>query len=114
MHTMDYPHHTPEISKYKHLSAHERGIIKYLTDSGLSPYAIGKKIGRAANTIRNELRRGTVKQIRVNKMIELYLPDAGQTIYERNRLNSRRKFKLLECSDFIEYVDASIRSSRVK
>ncbi len=109
---MDYPYHTPESRKNKHLNAHERGVIKYLSDSGHSPYAIGKILGRSSNTIRNELRRGTVKQIRATKKVEIYLPDAGQAIYERNRLNCRKRFKLLECSTFIETVDKGILNTK--
>jgi IS30 family transposase len=61
---MDCLHHTPISLKHKHLNAHERGVIAYLSNSRLSPYVIAKELGRLPNTIRNELRRGTVMQIK--------------------------------------------------
>jgi IS30 family transposase len=105
---MDYPHHTPDSRKNKHLNAYERGQIELLYNQGLSPYAIGKVLGRAANTIRNELRRGTRLQIRARKKMTVYLPDAGQMTYERNRMNCRRTSKFLTCNAFIQYVEDRI------
>lgn len=64
--TMDYSHHTPESRKNKHLSDYERGQVKLLVDEGYSPYYIAKKLKRATNTIRNEIKRGTVPQIKTN------------------------------------------------
>jgi IS30 family transposase len=107
-HTMDCLNHTPKSRKHKHLNEYERGVIEYLSNSGLTPYAIAKELGRLPNTIRNELQRGTVMQIKAKKRINVYLPDAGQIVYERNRLNCKRKFKLLACSEFIEAVDQYI------
>ena len=106
---MDYPHHTPESRKNKHLSVYERGQIELLHNQGLSPYAIGKLLSRASNTIRNELKRGTMTQIRAGKNVTVYLPDAGQMTYERNRMNCRRISKFMFCHPFIEYVEDRIR-----
>jgi len=101
---MDYLNDTPKSLKNKHLNAFERGQIKLLHSEGLSAYAIGKRLGRASNTIRNELKRGTVSQIKANKTVDIYFPDVGQRVYEENRKNCGPKFKLLECEEFIEYV----------
>lgn len=101
---MDYLNDTPFSRKNKHLSAYERGQIKLLHDEGLTPYAIGKRLNRASNTIRNELKRGTVPQIKADKTVMIYYPDTGQTVYESNRKNCGAKFKLLECGEFIEHV----------
>lgn len=101
---MDYLNDTPSSRKNKHLNAYERGQIKLLHDDGLTPYAIGKRLNRASNTIRNELKRGTVPQIKANKTIMIYYPDTGQTVYANNRKNCGTKFKLLECEAFIDYV----------
>ena len=57
---MDYLNDTSLSRKKKHLSAFERGQIQLLNLEGLSPYAIGNRLDRASNTIRNEPRRGTV------------------------------------------------------
>jgi len=64
---MEYPHDTPLTRKNKHLSPYERGQIKLLYDQGRTAYAIAKIPGRAQNTIRNELARGTVEQIKDKK-----------------------------------------------
>lgn len=95
---------TPLSRKNKHLNVYERGQIALLHAEGLSPYAIAKRLGRASNTIRNELKRGTVTQIKANKYIMVYFPDTGQLVYEANRKNSGTKFKLLECEAFINHV----------
>ncbi len=91
--------------KNKHLNVFERGQIQLLNAEGLTPYAIGKKLGRASNTIRNELKRGTVVQKKSNKIVSIYYPDTGQVIYEKNRTNCGPKFKFLSCSAFISFVE---------
>ena len=109
---MDYSHHTPESQKNKHLNDYERGQISLLTDEGRTPYYIGKRLGRSSNTIRNELKRGTVPQIRSGKKVMVYLPDAGKSIYERNRLNSRKPFKFSSCTNFINHVEEKLKTDK--
>lgn len=109
---MDYPHHTPESRKNKHLNDIERGQIKLLIDENRTPYYIAKKLKRSANTIRNELQRGTVAQIVKGNTIMIYLPDAGKAIYEKNRLNSRKPYKYMECSVFIQHVDEKLKTNQ--
>lgn len=102
---MEYINDTPIIRKNKHLSQFERGKIQLLLAEGLSPYAISKKLGRASNTIRNEIRRGTVPQVKGSKTVCEYFPDTGQLVYEKNRKRSVKKYKLLSCMDFITYAE---------
>ena len=47
-----------ESRKGKHLSFEERRQIALLVQEGYSAYKIAKLLGRASNTIRNELKRG--------------------------------------------------------
>ena len=101
---MDYLNDTPISRKNKHLNAYERGQIALLHSEGMSAYTIAKRLNRASNTIRNELKRGAVSQIKTNKTVDIYFPDTGQRIYENNRKNCGPKFKLLECENFIEHV----------
>ena len=101
---MDYSNDTLKSQKNKHLNAYERGQIALLYSEGLSAYAIAKRLNRASNTIRNELKRGTVSQIKGNKTVNIYFPDTAQRVYENNRKNCGPKFKLLECETFINYV----------
>jgi len=104
---MDNINNTIIQRKNKHLNAFERGQIQFLNAEGLTPYAIGKKLERASNTIRNELKRGTVPQKKANKTINIYYPDTGQAIYAKNRRNCGPKFKFLSCSNFINFVEAN-------
>lgn len=92
---MAYLNDTPKPRKNKHLKSYERGQIQLLHSEGMSAYAIAKRLGRASNTIRNELKRGTVSQIKGNKTVEVYFPDVGQSVYESNRKKCGAKFKLL-------------------
>ncbi|TDX49162.1 IS30 family transposase [Orenia marismortui] len=101
---MDYLNDTPKSRKNKHLNAYERGQIQLLNSEGMSAYAIAKRLGRASNTIRNELKRGTVSQIKNNKEVMVYYPDVGERIYKTNRRNCGPKYKFLECEEFIDYV----------
>jgi IS30 family transposase len=101
---MDYLDDTLLSRKNKHLNAFERGQIQLLNSEGLSAYSIGKRLDRASNTIRNELTRGTVTQIKSNKIVNIYYPDTGQLVYETHRKNCGTKFKFLQCEDFIKHV----------
>ncbi len=98
---MSFLNHRPEKKKNQHLSFEERVLIKHYIDEGLTPYAISNKLGRSRTTIGNEIERGTVEQRKGKKTYEVYLPDAGQAAYQRNRQNCGRKYKLLACAAFI-------------
>jgi IS30 family transposase len=101
---MNYNNDTPFTRKNKHLNAFERGQIQLLHIEGLTPYAIGKRLNRASNTIRAELQRGAVTQIKQNKTVQIYYPDAGQLRYEENRKKCGTKFKFLQCEAFLKHV----------
>lgn len=101
---MEYNNTTTNSRKNKHLSDFERGQIELLHNKGYSAYRIAKELGRASNTIRNELKRGTVSQIKNEKMVQVYYPDTGKTVYDINRKNSKKSYKALECSAFLEFV----------
>ncbi len=40
----------------------------------------------------------------------MYFADTGEAIYKKNLLKSSRKYKLLECSDFIKYVIDKVKN----
>lgn len=96
------------MQKGSHLSFEERKKIAILYDDGVSPYKIGKMIGRASNTIRNEIRRGTTTIIIDYYEKEKYFPDTGQAIYEKNRKNCRAPQKIETCSRYIAYVEEQV------
>lgn len=51
---------TTEHRKGKHLSFEERVVIQTRLKDGWSPNRIAREIGCAPNTVRNEIKRGTV------------------------------------------------------
>lgn len=106
---MDYPNNTTNLRKYKHLTFEERMTIQIRLKDGYSPYKIAKELGRASNTIRNEIARGTVTQIIQGRKVDLYLADAGETIYLQNRKYCCPKIKRLSCTDFISYICTTMK-----
>ena len=98
-----------EKRNFKHLSEYERGEIYVMVELGHSISSIARHLNRSRTTIYNELKRGRVEQIRNGHKVTVYYPDAGQTQYEKNRKNSKKKFKVLECVDFIKFVDESFK-----
>ncbi|WP_410495705.1 IS30 family transposase [Cellulosilyticum sp. ST5] len=107
---MDYPNNTINPRKHKHLSFEERMTIQIRLKDGYSSYKIAKELGRASNTIRNEIARGTVTQIKHGHKVEVYLADAGENIYLQHRKYCCPKLKRLSCSDFISYVCTTMKS----
>ena len=84
---MDYTNNTTESRKNKHLNFEERMTIQIRLKDGFSPYKIAKELKRPLNTIQNEIKRSTVPQIEQNKKVMVYLADAGNAVYQKNRLN---------------------------
>lgn len=102
---MEQFNNTTNSRKNKHLNAYERGQIQLLLEDGYTAYAIAQRLNRAYNTICNEIKRGTVSQIKCNKKIEVYYPDTAQTRYEEARKHCGNKYKLLACEAFIAHVE---------
>lgn len=101
---MDHLHSTTtEHRKGKHLSFEERVVIQTRLKDGWSPNRIAREIGCAPNTVRNEIKRGTVSLYRDN--VFRYKASAGQTAYEKNRAACCHHYDFLEKSPFISYVE---------
>ena len=94
---------------FKHLSEYERGEIYAMIKLGCSISSIARHLKRSRTTIYNELKGGRVEQIKNGHKVIVYYPDAGQRQYEKNRKNSKKKFKVLECVDFIKFVEKSFK-----
>lgn len=94
--------------KGSHLTFEERQSVAVLHDEGLTPYKIGKILGRASNTIRNELKRGTITIIAGYYEKEKYFPDTGQAVYEKNRKRCKMPRKIETCRHFISYVEEEV------
>ena len=100
---MDQLNSTTQHQKGKHLSFEERVIIQTRLKDKLSPNKIAKELGCAPNTVRNEIKRGTLF-LRSGK-IKRYKAHAGQAAYVANRGNSCRRREYLNKLEFISYVE---------
>ena len=85
---------TTEHRKGKHLSYEERVVIQTRLKDGWTPNRIAKEIGCAPNTVRNEIKRGTVSLYRGN--VFRYKASAGQATYKKNRAACCRHYDFLE------------------
>ena len=63
---MDQVHSATEHRKGKHLSFEERVVIQTRLKDGWTPNRIAGELGCAPNTVRNEIKRGTVTLYRGN------------------------------------------------
>lgn len=100
---MDQLNSTTHHQKGKHLSFEERVIIQTRLKDNLSPNKIAAELGCSPNTVRNEIKRGTVSLYNGN--VQRYKAIAGQSVYEANRGNSCRRCEYLRKLDFITYVE---------
>lgn len=100
---MDTQNYSTEHRKGQHLSAEERHEIEVRRKDGWSPYRIAKQLGRAYNTIKNEIARGTVYLY--HGKVARYKATVGEQRYKENRRNSRRQYRRLDVSSFIAYVE---------
>ena len=100
---MNQVHSTTEHKKGKYLSFEERFVIQTRLKDGWTPNRIAGELGYAPNTVRNEIKRGTVTLYRGN--IFRCKAKVGQAAYEKNREACCRHYNLLEKSTFISYVE---------
>ena len=69
-------------------------------------------MGCAANTVRNEIKKGTVEQIKQGRLINIYYADTGQRVCDANRKHCTNKFRLLQVVDFINYVTQLMQANK--
>lgn len=101
MHT----HYTP---KGKHLTIENRRQIERWKGQGKSNREIARLLGKAPQTIHNEVVRGTtLQQVRKGRFKKVYSADYAQNLYETNRKKSVRKLSLTkELADKIRHYNA--------
>lgn len=104
----------------KHLNMEERYIIERKRSSGASIGEIARTLCRDVSTIKREIKRGSVVQIKRNPTIsrkpevpeyiayKIYLADVGQRRYEKNRLNCGSKNKVIYCAEMVSYVEGKV------
>ena len=99
---MDNPNYTTEHRKGQHLLNEERYEIEVRLKDGWSIYKIAKHLGRAYNTIKDEVERGTVTLY--NGKVKRYKADQVKSVYLENREHSTRRYRVFETAPFLEYV----------
>lgn len=104
---MDNLKYTTEIRKNQHLCLDEREEIQIRLKDGWSIYRIAKSLNRSYNTIKTEIKRGTVEMY--GGHVKRYKATAGQQTYESNRQTCRKQYKRLIVSAFIHWVEEEFR-----
>lgn len=105
---MDQTHSTTEERKRgKHLTYEDRVLISLRLGDGWSVIKIAKELNCAPNTVRNEIKRGTISLY--NGSVKRYKPKVGQALYEEHRLHCGRCCDYLAKSEFIAYVEKHFR-----
>ena len=102
---MDQLNSTTQHQKGKHLSFEERVIIQTRLNDKHSPNKIAAELGCSPNTVRNEIKRGTV--LLYNGKVRRYKAKAGQKAYEEHRANSCRRCEYINKLEFIAHVENS-------
>ena len=103
---MDKTNYTTEHRKGQHLLSEERHEIEVRMKDGWSLYRIAKHLGRPYNTIKNEVKRGTVHMYNGKK--ERYKADTGEQAYREHRENCRRINCCLKAARFLAYVASKV------
>ena len=99
---MDITYYTTEHRKGQHLLSEERHEIEVFLKLGWSIYKIAKKLGRPYNTIKNEIKRGTVSLY--NGHVQRYKADQGEKVYQENHNKRVKQYRCLATSRFLRYV----------
>ena len=86
---MDKPDFSTEHRKGQHLTEEERHDIEVHLKDGWSKYKIARHLNRPYNTIKNEIRRGTVAMY--HGKVFRYKANAGRQQYLENRRSSTMK-----------------------
>lgn len=106
---MDNTNHTTEHRKGQHLLNEERHEIEVRLKDGWTVYRIAKHLGRPYNTIKNEIRRGTVSLYHGKQ--KRYKADEGERVYKENRSKCRRINRCLQAAHFLMFVVSKFQSN---
>ncbi len=78
--------------KGKHLTMDNRRLIDRWKNENMSNREIAGLLGKAPQTINNEVKRGTtLQQVRKGLYKKVYSADYAQTVYQTNRKQSVKK-----------------------
>lgn len=107
---MDQQHSITSSRKGKHLTFEERVVIQTRLEDGWKPPKIAREIGCSPNTVRNEIRRGTV--LLYHGKVKRYKAKQGQKVYELHRSHCGRHFDFLSKTEFLTYVETEFQNGQ--
>ena len=83
---MSQQHSNTKKRSFQHLTPYQRGQIQALIEQRIPKIHIAKQVGIARSTLYEELKRGTVDQMRSDlTYYKRYFADTGQLVYMRRR-----------------------------
>lgn len=104
---------TQSKSQYKHLSFGERVRIEVYLKNKKSFREIARSLKRSPSTIINEIKRGTVEQMKTGgRIIKRYFADVGQRVYNENRSRSISRGLERYSKSFFEALEAEIKDAK--
>ena len=86
----------------------ERHETEVRLKDGWSIYRIAKHLHRPYNTVKNEIKRGTVSLYNGN--VKRYKADEGKRVYLEHRENCHRQYRCLDTAQFLRYVVENFKS----
>lgn len=107
---MTQSNHTTTIT-YQQLSAEERGQIEAFLKDHQSVRQIARNLHRNPSTISREIKRGTVRQLNSDYLpYYQYFAEAGQAVYEKDRLKCHSKGLLKRCWLFFKLLVQALKT----
>jgi len=112
-----------DIRQRTHLNFEERQIIERHLRKGANKAEIARLLKRDKSTIKREVKRGSVLQIKRNtyesKLADYpefitytaYFADAGQRQYKKNRRACGTKNKAVHCAEMVSFVEGKLKSA---
>ena len=110
--TMDSINHTTSFRTNKHLNQSERFFLEKCLIQGESITSIAKRLGRSRTTVYNEIKRGSVLQIKQGKEVKLYFSDTGQLQYEKSRQGSFNTLRAGAIEQFLKWVEDRVKKDK--
>lgn len=110
---MSQQHSNTKKRSFQHLTPYQRGQIQALIEQRIPKIHIAKQVGIARSTLYEELKRGTVDQMRSDlTYYKRYFADTGQLVYMRRREASRKPFKLSTAAPFLKYLEKEVLQNK--
>lgn len=99
---------------FKHFTVFQRGQIQALLEEGVPKARIARSVGISRSTLYNELKRGTVKQLKSDLTeYSRYFAETGQLVYQKHRQACRKPYKLDQASAFIQHLEHALLEDKL-